>query len=42
MIIGFGTKDSEKRVILEGGSLGTNGTIVKFDGGWFNCKLDYN
>ena len=27
-----GTKDSEKRVILEGGSFGTNGTIVKFDG----------
>ena len=27
-----GAKDSEKRVILEGGSAGTNGTIVKFDG----------
>ena len=27
-----GAKDSEKRVILEGGSAGTNGTVVKFDG----------
>ena len=27
-----GAKDSEKRVILEGASAGTNGTITKFDG----------